>query len=279
MTLPHSEPTVPAQPKQVSYGFSELAFFKTYTRESYRTAFSVEAPAFDPARLIKTWFDSTADASDPANIAVYKIIAADAKGQWGIRQYVMPAREAASVNLPGAIPYPAYLIAPTKAARGGVTGIWPETLSLLTEAHALLQELGLENVELLDQGSGGALPVFYGDEPRRQWFFSYKGMTYGIGELLASKHRNGVGAPGRWVVGDTVEWIADPPAATGLNDTRTPREVPVRDLLPNERVSMTLMGPTILRSDLQPEAPGQFTESDRQSLRNIERILLESRVK
>jgi hypothetical protein len=273
MTVPHSEPLVPAQPKQPSYGFSELALFKNYTRDSFRAAFGVEAPAFDPARLIKTWFDSTADASDPANIVIYKTISSDAKGQWGIRQLVMPAREAATLNLPGSVSYPEYVIAPTKAARGGVTGIWPVTLSLLSEAEALLEELGLKEVELRDEGATSSLPVYYGDEPRRQWFFGYKGSTYGIGELLASKHRNGIGAPGHWSVGDAIAWIADPPAPTGLNDTRVPREMPVRELLANERISMTLMGPTVLRTDLQTESTGQFTDGDRAVLREIQRFV------
>lgn len=274
MTIPRSEPVIPVQPMQPSYGFSELALFKNYTRESFRAAFGAEAPPFDPARLIKTWFDSTVDTSDAANVALYKVVSADARGQWGVRQMVIPAREAATLNLPGMVAYPAYVIAPTKAARGGVTGIWPSTLSLLADAQALLTELGLSGIELKDEGAGGALPVFYGDEPRRQWFFTYKGSTYGAGELLASKHRGGIGAPGHWSIGDTIEWLADAPAPTGINDTRAPREMPVRDLLPNERIGMTLMGPTVLRLDQQPDG-GQFTEADRQVLREIRRLLQE----
>ena len=273
MSVPHSEPIVPPQPKQYSYGFGELALFNTYTRDSFRGTFGVEVPAFDPARLIKTWFDSTVDTSDPANIVVYKVISADSKGQWGLRQLVMPAYEAATLNLPGSVSYPSYTIAPTKAARGGVTGIWPASLSLSTEAQQLLIELGLPDMELKDEGSGGNLPVFYGDDPRRQWYFSYKGIAYGVGGLLASKYRNGIGAPGHWAVGDTIEWLADPPAPTGLSDQRAPREVPVRELLPNEKITRTLMGPTILRTDSQPDAPGQFTEADRAALHEIQRLV------
>jgi hypothetical protein len=270
MTIPRSEPVIPVQPNQPSYGFSELSLFKNYTREGFRAAFGIDAPPFDPARLIKTWFDSTADTSDPANVVLYKVAAPDQKS---LRQMVMPALEAATPNLPGAIGYPSYVIAPTKAARGGVTGIWPSTLSLLPEAQALLAELGLEGLELKDEGAGGSLPVFYGDEPRRQWYFSYKGSTYGAGELLASRYRNGMGAPGHWSVGDTIEWLADPPAPTGVNDTRAPREMPLRDLLANERISAALMGSTILRLDQQPEVPGQFTEADRTALREIQRLV------
>ena len=49
--------------------------------------------------------------------------------------------------------------------------------------------------------------------------------------------------------------------------------MPVRDLLPNERIGMTLMSPTLLRLDRQPETAGQFTEADRRVLLDIQRLL------
>ncbi len=276
MPIPRSEPTVPAQPKLDSYGFRELALFKTYTRESIRAAYGVEVPAFDPSRVIKAWFDSTVDTSDPSNVVIYRTIAPDAKGQWGVRQLVMPASEAATLNLPGVVQYPPYVVAPTKAARGVNSGIWPETLSLRSEAEALLAELGLSSLELFDEGEGSVFPVIYGDEPRRQWFFVDKGEVHSIGGLLGNKNAKGIGYPGHWVVGDSVEWVFDPPAPTGLQDARPPREVPVRDLLSNEKVAMTMMGPVIVRTDraqAQAEASGQFTDADRQVLKDIQRML------
>ena len=272
MTIPFSQPVIPAQPNKDSYGFSEIALFKTYTRESFRAAFGVEAPAFDPSRVIKTWFDSNADTSDAANVVVYKVAAADAKGNWSLRQMVIPAVEAATVNLPGAISYPEYVIAPSRAARAGVSPIWPVNLSLESEARTLLAELGLPGLPLVDEGIGTVFPINYADDPRRVWNFVYKGVGYNVGTLIASKFRNGVGAPGHWMVSDTIEWIAAPPAPTGAGDQRPPREIPVRDLLPNEKIGMTLMGPTILRTDRQQaaaEASGQFTEADRALLRQI----------
>ncbi len=276
MPLPYSEPLAPLQPKQDSYGFRELALFRTYTRETLRAAFGIEAPAFDPSRVIKTWFDSTADTSDPANVVVYKVIVPDQKGQWNLRQMVLPAGEAATLNLPGAVQYPTYVIAPTSAYRGVNSGIWPITLSLRSEAAALLEELGLGELELVDEGVGTVFPVIYGDDPRRQWFFTYQNEVHNVGSLLASRNAAGVGSPGHWLVGDKVEWVADPSAPTGLQDPRPPREVPVRDLLPNEKISMTLMGPVIVRTDrlqAQAEASGQFTEADRLTLKEIQRLL------
>jgi hypothetical protein len=279
MSVPRSEPIVPAQPTLDSYGFLELSLFRTYTRESIRAAYGVEVPAFDPSRPIKTWFDSTFEDSDPADLVIYKIFAQDSKGQWGARQLVLPAGEAATLNLPGVVRYPPYVVGPTKAARGTNSAIWPETLSLRSEAESMLAELGLSSLELFDEGEGSVFPVNYGDEPRRQWFFVYKGEVHSIGGLLGAKNAKGIGYPGHWLVGDTIEWIADPPAPTGLQDTRPPREVPVRDLLPNERITMALMGPVIVRTDrlqAQAEASGQFTASDRQTLKDIQRMLQQS---
>src|SRR5437660_1565179 len=110
MGMPVSRPTIPAQPNLLAYGVAELALFTSHARDSYRAAFGVQAPAWDPSRVRKTWFDSTVDASDASNVAVYKIFAPDANGIWGFRQMVMPAWEAATVNLPGAVMYPAYSV-------------------------------------------------------------------------------------------------------------------------------------------------------------------------
>jgi hypothetical protein len=276
MTTPFSRAVTPPQPAKDAYGFEELALFRSFTRDSFRAQFGTEAPPYDPTRLIKTWFDSTADTSDPANVAVYKVFARDAKGAWGLRQMVLSAAEAATVNLPGAVEYPPYVIAPTRANRAGVSGIWPVTLSLETEARALLAELGLAELPLYDEGAGSAMPVDYAGDPRRMWNFVYKGVPYSVGGLLASKYRNGVGAPGRWAVGETIEWIPAPPAPTGLDDTRPPREMPVRDLLPNERIAMNMMGPMIVRTDrqqAQAEMAGQFTPADRAILRELQQMV------
>lgn len=275
MTTPHSQPVVPAQPKQDYYSFSELALFKAYTRETFRAAFGVQAPPYDPARVIKTWFDSTVDTTDPNNVALYKVISRDQRGQWGVRQMVLAASEAASVNLPGSVMYPDYSIAPTKANRAG-TPVWPDSMSLESEARALLQELGLPELALNDEGRGSIMPVEYGDDPRRVWDFVFKSVSYNVGAMLNNKNRNGVGAPGRWAVSDKIEWIADPPAPTGLDDPRSPRDLPVRDLLQNEKIVTTLMGASIGRTDRMPpltDAGGQFTEADRSMLRDILRLV------
>ena len=67
-----SPPVVPAQPHSEFYNIQDLVLFKAYSRDSYRSAFGLEAAAYDPTRLLKSWFDSTVDVSDPGNVAVYR---------------------------------------------------------------------------------------------------------------------------------------------------------------------------------------------------------------
>jgi hypothetical protein len=100
MTQLISEPVVRPQPDAASYALSELALFPEFTRASYRATFGIDAPPFNPARPVKTWFDSTADTSQYDNVAVYRVLGSDAAGQPALRQLVIPAAEAAAVNLP-----------------------------------------------------------------------------------------------------------------------------------------------------------------------------------
>ncbi|HLX46123.1 MAG TPA: hypothetical protein VKR43_21910 [Bryobacteraceae bacterium] len=140
MSAPVSIPVTPAQPNLLAYGIQELGLFTSFTRDTYLAAFGVQAPAWDPNRLTKVWFDSTVDTSDPSNVAVYQIVGKDQSGNWTIKQMVIPTSEAATVNLPGAITYPAYTVAPTAATRGG-SFINPNYLSLQADAEALMNLL------------------------------------------------------------------------------------------------------------------------------------------
>jgi hypothetical protein len=275
MSIPISGPLVPAQPHQLAYGVSQLALFPTYTRESYLAAFGVQAPAWDPSRVRKTWFDSTVDTSDPANAAVYKIIALDGTGNWGPRQMLMTATEAAKVNLPGSVTYPAYAVAPAQVTSGG-SPVNPNYLSLEADARALLAALGGNG---LVQESGNAIfPIVYpASEPRRIWDFVVNGVLMNAGALLLAQNANGVGAPGHWDTsrGDPA-WVPDPAPPTGANDMRPPRDMPLRDLLPNEKLQPGLMGVSVVRTDLlqqQNIQEGQFTADDRATLQQIYQIL------
>src|SRR5579862_3085169 len=276
MSAPVSIPVTPAQPNLLAYGIQELGLFTSFTRDTYLAAFGVQAPAWDPNRLTKVWFDSTVDTSDPSNVAVYQIVGKDQSGNWTIKQMVIPTSEAATVNLPGAITYPAYTVAPTAATRGG-SFINPNYLSLQADAEALMNLLGGAG-QLFDEGASSTFPVMYpASEPRRLWDFMFNGLVINAGDLILGRNANGIGYPGHW---DTSSgqplWVPDPAAPTGLTDTRTPRDMPVRSLLPNEKFQVGLMGVSVLRTDLQQqsdESAGQFTPDDRATLQQIYQIL------
>ena len=275
MSNPISQPVIPPQPDQLYYGVSALALFQTFTRDTYLSTFGIQAPPYDPTRVIKSWFDSTVDTSNPSNVALYNVVAQDHNGNWGLQQLVMPAQEAATVNLTGATAYQPYVVAPTQATRGG-SGINALYLSLQSDAQEIMTEVG--GTSLLDEGNSPVFPVIYpANEPRRMWDVVFKGEPLNVGMLLSMKYANGVGAPGHWDTsgGDPV-WVPDPPPPTGVSDTRPPRPMPVRNLLPNEQFQTGLMGVGIIRTDLeqsQQAQNGQFTADDRATLQTIYQIV------
>lgn len=274
MSNPVSVPAAPPQPNTEYYGVAALALFQNYSRQSYLAAFGVQAPPYDPSRLIKMWFDSTADTSNSHNVSVYKIPGQDSNGNWSLQQMVIPASEAATVNLPGSVTYPVYSVGPTQATRGGAT-INPNYLSMESEAQALMAELG--GSHLVDEGTLPVFPVIYpANEPRRVWDFTVGGMLYNAGTLLLARNANGAGAPGHWDLSGVVNWVPDPPAPEGLDDSRPPRAMPLRDLLANEKFNAGLMGVGIVRTDLQNtqnQASGEFTADDRATLQRIYQIV------
>ncbi len=268
---PLSRPIVPPQPDQAQYGVGDLALFKVFSRGSFLHVFGAQAPAFDPQRKIKTWFDTSVDLSDPEALAVYKVAAQDKAGTWVLRQIGMTAREAATVNLAGAMEYPVYSVAPTHATRGGGP-INPDYLSLQSEAVALSAAIGGDGV--MDEGVTTVFSAeFPPDEPRRMWAVMFRASSFNAGLLLKSRHASGVGAPGRWntVSGEPV-WVPDAAASAVPTVSVGVWEIPCRDLLANERLQTGLFGPAIVRTDKQAEAElnsGKFLPSDRLLLQQI----------
>jgi hypothetical protein len=280
VTRPVSLPVSQPQPNSAVFPVQYLRLFQTYTRASYRAAFGIEPPAWDPARLTKSWFDSSADTSDPSNVAVYKLLGQDSSGNWTLQQMVIPSSEAATVNLTGQVFYPPYSVAPTNATRGGIV-MNAAYMALQSDAQDLMIQIG--GTQLTDQAVDGDpanawMPILYpADEPRRMWFFLYNGQMQYVGILLMSKNALGVGSPGQWVTSSGAPiWTPATPAPTGLEDTRSPRAMPVRDLLPNEQLQTGMMGPTVVRVDLEKAAAdtsGQFTPDDRATLQQIYQLL------
>jgi hypothetical protein len=271
MSTPVSLPVIPAQPNLLAYGVADLALFASYTRDTYLAAFGIQAPAWDSTRVGKSWFDSTANISSPSNVSIYNIISPNATGTWAVEQMVMPASEAATVNLPGSITYPVYVVAPTDATVGGQP-FNPDYLSTQSDALALMATVGGSG--LVQESFSAMFPTVYPvDEPRRLWDFTFKATLVNAGALLLSQNAAGVGSPGHWdLSGSEPLWVPDPPAPNGLDETSPARPVPVRDLLPNEELQTGLMGVSIIRTDLQNQQnqqAGEFTPDDRATLQQI----------
>ena len=267
-----SVPTAQPQPDQLTFPIDALALFHTYTRESYRAAFGVEPPPWNPSRVSKAWFDSTVSDSAGGQVA-YQAVGQDAAGTWRILPFSIPAAEAATVNLPGSITFPAYTIAPTSATRGG-SPINPAYLALEPDAEWVMAALG--GFGLFDDGATAIFPNFYPpDEPRRSWAFLWKGRPINVGQLLVQRNANGVGAPGQWDVSSgSPVWVAKPLSPSGLNDTRPAQPVPVRALFANEQLQPVAMGfgVQVLRTDLQlavAKTNGEFTQDDRAALTEV----------
>ena len=276
MTKPVSEPHVPAQPRSGMYSIAELALFRSFNRDGYRATFGAEPPAYDPTRLIKNWFDSTADTSQDSNVALYRVLGQDSSGFPALRQMVIPAAEAATVNLPGEYQYPPYLVPPSKATRTGAL-LNPLYLSLEADARAVMREVGGQ--DLKDQGVDDVFPTSYPpEEPRRVWVFQFKGSAINAGLALYDKNARGVGAPGHWdLSGSMPSWSAAPAGPTGLDDRRSGRDMPLRDVLANERLQAGLgQEVSVRRTDLDDSAQRQagcFTAEDRAALLRILQIV------
>jgi hypothetical protein len=183
---------------------------------------------------------------------------------------VLPVEEAASVNLPGSIRYPAYSVMPTEATRGGSI-INPNYLSLESEARALMTELGADG--LVDEGDSARFPIIYPEnEPRRSWALLIQSRPVNAGLLLFARNQRGIGSPGSWdLSGADPVWVPAAAAPTGENDARPQIDMPCRDLASNERLEAGLMGlPQVRRLDMTaaPASAG-FTEADRLMLRQI----------
>lgn len=265
-----SKPVIPPQPEEVLYGPDKLQLFPRLTRATYREKYGVEPPPWDKAKRIKRWFDtSVLEGVEDAENHVVQYEVFDATRPRGVRVLAMTAAEAAAPNLPGAAVYPKYVVAPTPAVivapiSGEKSGVNPEHLSDRAEAVALAAELGLD-AAAVRESSLAMFVVYWNGERRRPWVIEWKGSDLQVSLLLRMRYANGVGAPGRWdVSGTSPVWVPEAPE-TGEQDMRPEIPIPVRPLLPNERIVTGFGGIiTIQREDLREL-------SDRELLERIDR--------
>lgn len=241
--IPVSLPVIPAQPNKPVYGFGDLGLFVAYTRDSYKAEFGVDAPNWDPSRPVKTWFDTSGGTTYnvPSNVT----------NPASIVPMALSASDAASVNLPGVVPFPAYVIQPTVALRAGFP-INPIDLSDLTDAQEIAKELGLGASTVFDATPTGPLGVVYGTETRRMYDILTSKGPLSAGRMLADKLQYGLGRGGKWDM-NAFTWLPDalPPDGIHSGVSNVPAvPMPIRELLPTEQEQSTLMGTIIVRTDL-----------------------------
>lgn len=285
--MTQSLPAEPAQPNQLTYSLQALELFERFTRESFLAKFGVQAPPYDPIRRIKTWFDSSAAAGGPYQVALTNEFHVTA-----IVRAVMDPAEASSVNLPGSVDYPVWNPPP-------VRGYWNEPtfpqdrhpidhfqVCTVLEATALVKDIGAvenaagrlalpESGKVVNAREDDTFAYFYDpDETRRAFVLTLPGgAKMYCGQLLKWKYAFGVGAPGHWTnpTGNQPVWVHDLAPQT-LPDIRPWREVPIRALKANERITDGPFGPAVIRTDLMPADAGSggLTADQARSLSNVE---------
>lgn len=262
---PISIPSAPPQPNQPVYGMDALALFQRYTRDSYRAKFGVEAPAWDSTRGKKDWFDSTAIGNKSYTVA----------GVSSLLSLSLLSAEASTVNLPGLPAFEKWNPAPVTAPRADGSAFVNNLLvSTKAQADALAAELGGTNV--MEQADfPGALITWPAGEERRIYVFTIPGLAFpvNVGEKLAMKYAKGIGWPGQWTGLDPT-WqpgVLNDGISSGAN-TLPAVAMPLRSLLPNEKIGTSALSMVITRTDLaSPTSPagGSFTDADRVTLQHI----------
>lgn len=252
MKTPISIPQDPQQPSEAQYPLSALQIVKTYTPESYAAEFGAPPPP-NPNVPYKSWFDSTR--VDKPGATRYVVgYTSDGKSIF----QTIPNAIAARVNFPSRFEYPEYVPDPTKAVyqlNGTYAGpVDPKDLCDWDTARAIAQELGAKGIEDATPMTGMYVFVPNGETRRELLIQFHDGSSEVAGQLLAEKNRWGVGAAVK-VVGNNWELavenaaVADGPAVP----------VPLRALLPNERISTSLVGISIVvRTDLRPTTSADF---------------------
>jgi len=249
---------------------NSLKLFPELNRDSYQKLTGTQAPLYNPALQIKPWLDPSALGGDPAATMAYTYFDATA----GMLATMTLARSvAAVVNLPGAFTYPVYTIAPTVATivngmTGAATGINAAYICEEKDARALAAELGGSVIQTPQ--SGWPYRDEWSTETRRQWLVVVNGATRNAAQLIAQKNRQGVGAPGHWVIGQgEPTWVTEIPTAE-VKDLRPWVPTPIRSLQPDERLEVTPFGAYVLTgTEDAPAAGGSFTDDDRATLKAI----------
>jgi len=216
-------------------------------RAAYKAASGQDAPAWNPNYPIKQWFDPEGGGS----YQVYN----EQPAAPALVPLTMPVAEAWTVNLPGAMSFPAYVPEPTPATQqltlaGHIfpaTPIDPSTLSTPEQANALAQICGGTVVDP-DASPSQFFVVAWNGETRRRFKIEFGGnanLTSYVGQILQQQNAKGVGAPGHWdsaQFASGMVWVPDA-APDGAGVTATV-PIPIK-LQQGEKLDSVMVGPGI----------------------------------
>lgn len=248
------------QPNKPSYPIAELYPYHAITREEFKKLAGFEAPAYDPNKPRKRWWDPKAPQDSKKSYNVVEI--KDGKPVVGTMfEYGY------AVNLPGEVAYSEYKPAPTNAFQNcAATNDEPASskpvdvnhLSELSEAQAMLQELHGTGIQ--EENFSGPCSVNWNGETRRFWQIQVNGQWHNVGLLLKLKNAQGVGRPGSWAVsGTSITWNPVFQSDAGLQDPRPEVPFPIRPLFANEQLALKFGGVVVVnRTDL----PANYDPND-----------------
>lgn len=252
------------QPTEAFYPVQELEESIRYTRASFVTQFGVQPDAYDPSKQIKRWAQTelagagTVSPGGPVHGFKFNFID---RGQ--VREMELSGAWAASLNLPGLYSFPKYVPEGTTAMMTGPFGFQGSvpaiTLSTWLQATALAGALNKGAVmgrimgylaEAFEQELDPAFSISWGSEKRRQMAIRVRledssVITFTVGILLAQRHAAGTGAPGSWSImpkSYAPLWTSAT-QETGEFDSRPEIPMPIRALLPNEKLVEAKLSP------------------------------------
>ncbi len=246
------EPNIPAVPDEPHYPVEALQIFDRHDRASWERAVGEQAPPWDPKRLTKTWADPAARELAPDKKIKYNVFDHAARK---FTEIELTAFEASTPNLKGAFIYPEYIVPSTPAVivnpDGGEGALSPRMICYRTEAQELADELNATSVV---ENRLGKFRLEWRGEQRRMWLIRLGANLHSAALLLLRKYRNGVGAPGKWIMESHGQptWIAEQ-QETGVG---VPGEVPIpsRPLADNEALYLGHpMKVTVYRTDMESD--------------------------
>jgi hypothetical protein len=269
-----SKPVVPVQPKEARYGIDKLYLTQVLTREKYFEIYGEEAPFYDPSRKPKRWFftDVLEGSVDPDNELVQFQVWDPNKR--AIVPLVMTKREASLPNLTGVVKFREYKNSETTTAKMyGPTGEGGDGYSPINGAVLADPKLVDLVVKEIQKDTGVQFDVelspdpwpwkyVYGSETRRNLNLVRESEQYSAAYILQQRFKNGLGHPGKWLIEKGVGPVFEPAVIpSGSGDSRPEVPVPVRPLLPNERIDTNPFGSVVTRTDMTQNEPAPGTGS------------------